>query len=89
MTEKSYRDLLIGLAIAVLSFVIIMVYLSEKQNKRITQLTKELETEKYMRQSDSVLLSEYQIALDELIVKHPESAEKFMKLIEKVNTDDQ
>lgn len=89
MTEKSYRDLLIGLSIIVLGFVIIMVYLSERQNTKITQLTKELETEKYMRQSDSVLLSEYQIALDELIVEHPESAEKFMKLIEKVNTDDQ
>ena len=66
-----------------------MVYLSERQNKKINQLTKELEIEKWMRQSDSVLLSEYQIALDDLIVKHPESAEKFMELIEKVNTDDQ
>ena len=89
MTEKSYRDLLIGLSIIVLGFVIIMVYLSERQNKKINQLTKELEIEKWMRQSDSVLLSEYQIALDDLIVKHPESAEKFMELIEKVNTDDQ
>lgn len=43
----------------------------------------------YQKQNnDSVLVSEYQMALDTFMKVNPKGAEQFMELIEKVNTGD-
>jgi len=58
----------------------------DKANNRIKALNIEIGNIREKSYNDSVLVSEYQEALEEYIYLDPKAADEFMRIIEKINT---